>query len=106
MLDHTGVIVSDFNKSKKWYIDALKSIGYVMLMEFDKWITCSTDVAGIGESGSCPKPDFWISGATADRLVNKPGIHVAFTAANRKQVDEFYQAAIIAHGVGLSYQSH
>jgi len=93
MLDHTGVIVSDFKISSKWYAEALKSIGYVKLMEFGKEITKSTDVAGFGEKVSA-KPDFWISGATESKPVNKPAIHVAFRAHNRNQVDEFYTAAI------------
>ncbi|MFO0320456.1 MAG: VOC family protein, partial [Neisseriaceae bacterium] len=28
MIDHTGLIVSDIEKSKKWYQQALRSIGY------------------------------------------------------------------------------
>ncbi len=97
MIAHTGVIVSDVEKSGKWYEEALRSIGYAKLMEFGKAITQVTDVAGFGEENS-GKPDFWISGATSAKPVNHPPVHIAFIAHNRLQVDEFYKAAINAGG--------
>lgn len=97
MIDHTGVIVSNIEKSSSWYENALRSIGYIKLMEFSKAITQTTDVAGFGEEGT-GKPDFWISSATNSKPVNKPTSHIAFRAQNRLQVDEFYKAAISAGG--------
>lgn len=97
MLDHTGLIVSDFEVSKKWYENALRPIGYAKLMEFSKVITQITDVAGFGEVATA-KPDFWISGATVAKPVNKPGIHIAFRAKSRAEVDAFYVSAIAAGG--------
>ena len=44
--------------------------------------------------GIAPKPDFWVAEGTP----NKPPVHIAFLAQSRKQVDEFYQAAIKAGG--------
>ena len=110
MLDHTGVVVSNMNKSANWYQEALKSIGYVKLMEFSKEITQTAGVAGFGEAAT-KKPDFWIVEATPEKPVNKPNIHVAFRAQNRKQVDEFYNAAINSGGTdngkpGLRPQYH
>lgn len=98
MIDHTGVIVSNFESSCRWYETALKSIGYAKLMEFRKEVTqLPTNWAGFGEA-STGKPDFWVCGATKDRPVNNPVIHVAFRAQSRKQVDEFYNAAIESGG--------
>jgi catechol 2,3-dioxygenase-like lactoylglutathione lyase family enzyme len=97
MIDHTGVIVSNFEYSCKWYETTLKSIGYAKLFEFDGKLSGSNYVAGFGEA-STGKPDFWICGATKDKPVNNPVIHIAFRAQNRKQVDEFYNAAIEAGG--------
>ena len=97
MIDHTGVIVSNFESSCKWYEAALKSIDYAKLMEFDAAVTGSKHVAGFGELATA-KPDFWISCSTKDKPVNSGGRHVAFRAQNRKQVDEFYSAAIKAGG--------
>ncbi|WKE64261.1 VOC family protein [Gallaecimonas kandeliae] len=91
MIDHTGVTVSDFEKSKAFYQAALAPLGYSLLMSLPKAVTGSTDVAGFGEP---PKPDFWISQGTP----NRPPIHVAIRAANRAQVDAFHRAALDAGG--------
>jgi catechol 2,3-dioxygenase-like lactoylglutathione lyase family enzyme len=95
MIDHTGVIVSDFERSRAFYTQALAPIGYALLAEIPAAVTKSTDVAGFGEP---PKPDFWISGATLDKPANHPPVHVAFRVTNRAQVDAFYQAALAAGG--------
>ncbi|SCK28733.1 VOC family protein [Vogesella sp. LIG4] len=91
MIDHTGIIVSDFARSKAFYLAALAPIGYQLLLEFSAAITGHTDVAGFGEA---PKPDFWLSRGTP----NQPPLHVAFRASNRQQVDAFHAAALAAGG--------
>jgi catechol 2,3-dioxygenase-like lactoylglutathione lyase family enzyme len=91
MIDHTGLAVSDFSKSKAFYSKALSAIGYSLLMELPASVTGSTDVAGFGEA---PKPDFWISSGSP----NKPPIHIAFRVRTRAQVDAFYKAAMAAGG--------
>ena len=91
MIDHTGVSVSDFARSKAFYQQALAPLGYVLMLEFPASVTGGTDVAGFGEP---PKPDFWLSRGTP----NQPPIHIAFRAANRAQVNAFYQAAMAAGG--------
>lgn len=91
MIDHTGLSASDFAKSKAFYTAALKPLGYGLLMEFDEKVTGTTKVAGFGVDG---KPDFWISQGQP----NRPAIHVAFAAVDRKTVEAFYQAAIAAGG--------
>jgi catechol 2,3-dioxygenase-like lactoylglutathione lyase family enzyme len=45
MIDHTGVLVSDFEKSKQFYTETLKPIGYQLLLEFPASVTGSTNVA-------------------------------------------------------------
>ena len=91
MIDHTGIVASDFAKSKEFYMRALSAIGYELLMELPASVTGHTDVAGFGEP---PKPDFWISRGSP----NTPAVHVAFRAGHRAQVDAFYKAAIAAGG--------
>jgi len=91
MIDHTGVIVSDFGKSKAFYTQTLAPLGYTLLMELPASVTGHTDVAGFGEA---PKPDFWISRGTP----NTPPLHVALGAASRAMVDAFYAAAMAAGG--------
>jgi catechol 2,3-dioxygenase-like lactoylglutathione lyase family enzyme len=90
MIDHTGVTVSDYARSKEFYARALAPLGYVVMIEFPSSVTGGPEVAGFGEP---PKPDFWI-------VSGKPNdpIHTAFRAATRALVDAFYEAAIAAGG--------
>lgn len=81
MLDHIGLSVQDYEKSKVFYLAALKPLGYELVMEFGT-------AAGLGEGG---KPDFWIAAGDA-----KQPIHVAFHCEDRKKVDAFHAAAIAA----------
>ena len=48
MLDHIGLSVSDLDRSRAFYTDALRPLGYEVVMEFE-------GVAGFGAQG---KPDF------------------------------------------------
>jgi catechol 2,3-dioxygenase-like lactoylglutathione lyase family enzyme len=84
MLDHIGLVVSDFAKSKAFFERALAPLGYSCLMEF-------SGAAGFGAAG---KPDFWISQGQAE----KPPVHVAFAAADRSTVDAFHKAGVGAGG--------
>jgi catechol 2,3-dioxygenase-like lactoylglutathione lyase family enzyme len=91
MIDHTGVAVSDFEKSKSFYVAALQPIGFELLLEFPAAVTGFADVAGFGER---PKAEFWINRGEP----NKPAIHVAFRVRKRELVDAFYAAALAAGG--------
>jgi catechol 2,3-dioxygenase-like lactoylglutathione lyase family enzyme len=91
MIDHTGVTVSNFAKSKSFYEKALAPLGYRVLAEFGPEVTGTAGYAGFGVP---PKPDFWIGQGEP----NRPAVHVAFAAANRGIVDAFYAAAMAAGG--------
>ena len=91
MIDHTGINVSDPVRSRRFYDAALKPLGYQVLMEIPTEHTGGLVVLGYGVA---PKPDFWL----AQGEPQKPAIHTAFRADNRKQVDEFYRAALAAGG--------
>jgi catechol 2,3-dioxygenase-like lactoylglutathione lyase family enzyme len=91
MIDHTGVNVGDFARSKAFYVRALASIGYQLLLDLSAAPTGREDVAGFGEP---PRPDFWVAGGTR----NAPQTHVAFRVASRGLVDAFHRAAIAAGG--------
>src|SRR3989442_11372834 len=86
MIDHTGVHATDVARSKAFYRAALAPLGYAVVLEFE-------DAVGFGVP---PKPDFWVGWGKADLLPT----HVAFRAANRKEVDAFYKAAIAAGAGG------
>jgi len=84
MIDHLGLRVSDYARSKRFYESALAPLGYQVVMEF------GGAAAGLGAAG---KPDFWIS-------QGEPGgpVHVAFASPDRKTVDAFHEAALAAGG--------
>jgi catechol 2,3-dioxygenase-like lactoylglutathione lyase family enzyme len=90
MLDHAGFPVSDYTRSKAFYVRALAPLGYVLVMEVAQTENDSP-AAGFGANG---KPDFWIGGEGG---LNKP-IHVAIAAKDHATVDAFYRAAIAAGG--------
>ena len=85
MIDHTGITVSTFEKSKEFYVNSLAPLGYQLLREFN------TSVVGFGIDGN---PDFWI----LQGEVNTPRTHVAFRAQTREIVRAFYSAALAIGG--------
>ncbi len=90
MLDHVGFEVSDFERSKAFYEQALEPLGIRLLMEPVE------GAAGFGsETEIGPKPYFWI--ATRERPAVS-GAHVAFGARGTELVDAFHAAALAAGG--------
>jgi catechol 2,3-dioxygenase-like lactoylglutathione lyase family enzyme len=90
MLDHTGFPVSDYARSKAFYLQALAPLGYALVMEVQQDENDSP-AAGFGAGG---KPDFWIGGEGG---LQRP-IHIAIAAPNRAAVDAFHRAALAAGG--------
>jgi catechol 2,3-dioxygenase-like lactoylglutathione lyase family enzyme len=81
ILDHISIAVSDYDKSKAFYIRALEPLGIRVLMEGHG--SCGM---GVGQ-----KPEFWFGPG------GKVGpVHVAFVAENRERVRAFHAAAIAA----------
>lgn len=91
MIEHTGLEVSDPLKSRIFYEGALKPINYTVIADIPKEYTGGKVVLGFGVA---PKPDFRIS----EGKPNEPRIHIAFRADNRKQVEDFYEAALKSGG--------
>jgi catechol 2,3-dioxygenase-like lactoylglutathione lyase family enzyme len=91
MIDHIGIGVSDYAVSKAFYSQALRPIGYELLLEVPAEVTGNRAQAGFGVA---PKPDFWIGAGRP----NVPPVHVAFRVASRGEVDAFYRAALAAGG--------
>ncbi|HET7809200.1 MAG TPA: VOC family protein [Steroidobacteraceae bacterium] len=90
MIDHTGLNVSDYAKSKAFYLAALAPLGYQVIKELPAQLAPEGAV-GLGVP---PKSDFWIAGGKPQ----SPPLHVAFRAESRTQVDAFYKAAMAAGG--------
>jgi catechol 2,3-dioxygenase-like lactoylglutathione lyase family enzyme len=84
MIDHVVLNVRDYDASKRFYLQALRPLGYEVILEFGK-------MAGLGREG---KPEFWFG----ERDEPSANVHVALASPDRKTVDEFYSAALAAGG--------
>lgn len=83
MIAHTGLHVSDYARSRTFYLAVLKPLGYRNNMEFG-------DSAGFNDGKNT---DFWIH--RTDRVVPS---HLAFEARSREEVNAFHKAALAAGG--------
>lgn len=91
IIDHFGLAVNDFARSKAFYVKALAPLGITALAEFEPMP--NYHVMGFGRG---QKPEYWI----ASKKNNDPlsTIHVCFGARSKAEVDAFYEAAIAAGG--------
>ena len=84
MFDHVGFGVTSLAESKAFFLRALEPLGVSVVMEGPYGV-------GLGSQG---KPSLWLH-----EMKERPAhLHVAFAAESRKQVDEFYRAALAAGG--------
>ena len=90
MIDHAGINVPDWEKSKRFYDAAMAAIGAKLIMMVPEQYTGGVKVGGYGRQ----KPDFWLN----ESKDVGPGRHYAFSANNRAEVDAFYKAAMAAGG--------
>lgn len=84
MIDHVGLNVADYARSKEFYEQALAPIGYEIVMDFEG------EATGLGVPG---RPDLW--------LVRRDPVgfaHIAFVVEERERVDAFHAAALGAGG--------
>jgi len=84
MFDHVVFGASDYAASKAFFLKALEPIGIAVVLEGPLGVELSAD----GKTSLCIR-----------RAEEKPAhLHLAFTAANRGQVDAFHRAALAAGG--------
>jgi predicted lactoylglutathione lyase len=83
MIAHTRLHVSNYRKSKEFYMAALAPLGYRNNMEF-------AESAGFNDGDNT---DFWIS--KEDKLIPT---HLAFETDSRSKVEAFHRAALAAGG--------
>jgi catechol 2,3-dioxygenase-like lactoylglutathione lyase family enzyme len=88
MLDHVGVTVADYERSKAFYEKALAPLGFTLLMEF------SGAAAGFGSDDGA-RPALFIE-AHGEPVRGR--LHIALSAGTRAQVDAFHVAAVGAGG--------
>ena len=90
VLDHIGLGVSDYERSKAFYTAALAPLGIAPVMEITPDRSeRGVPVCGFGKAG---KGEFWITGDGR----TTPRLHVAFLARNRAEVRAFHDAALAA----------
>ena len=96
MLDHTGIVVSDLAKARRFYDAIAKALGLATA-------DIGPNAFLFGRSAQEPIPYLWIGTLRPSYWVegSRPGLnqmHVAFIAPSRAAVDEFYRAALAAGG--------
>jgi catechol 2,3-dioxygenase-like lactoylglutathione lyase family enzyme len=85
IIDHIGMAISDYGRSKEFFVSALAPLGIGLVMEVEGW-------AGLGRGG---KAELWFG----EQAQAHPPMHIAFIAENREQVRAFYRAALAAGGL-------
>ena len=88
MFDHVSIGVCDLARSKRFYDAALRSFGYVCLIE-------NADALGYGRE----KIALWIGRAEQPvRPDMRSGLHFCFAAPDAAAVDAFHAAALASGG--------
>jgi catechol 2,3-dioxygenase-like lactoylglutathione lyase family enzyme len=95
MLDHVGISVANLEKSRTFYLAALRPLSLSLVMEVTAEQTGGAAHAGFGREG---KPFFWIGGPAPGGARVSTATHFAFAAQTRGEVDAFYRAALAAGG--------
>lgn len=90
MIDHIGIEVADYGRSRAFYERALAPLGYTVVMEVTREMTGGYEGCGFGPPG---KPHFWIGKGDGEPV---RGAHIAFAARSRAQVDAFHAEALAA----------
>lgn len=91
MIDHIGIGAGDFDASRRFYEAALAPLGVSVMMEVTPEESGGYHGVGLGRDG---KPFFWVGNGGQ----RGAGMHVAFAAATRAEVDAFHAAAMAAGG--------
>ena len=96
MLDHTGFVVSDLVKARRFYDAIAKALGLGTIDNGDEAFL-------LGRSAQEPIPYLWIGTTRPSYWAegSRPGLnqtHIAFVAPSKAAVDEFYRAALAAGG--------
>lgn len=96
-IDHTGIGVSDIDRSSRFYDAALGALGLRPVVRITKTfeIAVNTNDGQLGGVGyGANYPIFWID------IFHAHGVkqHTAFRARNREEVHAFYRAALSVGG--------
>jgi catechol 2,3-dioxygenase-like lactoylglutathione lyase family enzyme len=96
MLDHTGIVVADLARSRRFYDAVAGALGLATASNGEHSFL-------LGRSAEEPIPYLWIGTLRPSYWAagSRPGLnqmHVAFAAPSRAAVDEFHRAALAAGG--------
>jgi catechol 2,3-dioxygenase-like lactoylglutathione lyase family enzyme len=95
MLDHTGFVVTDLEKARRFYVAIAHPLG---LSTVDTGPNAFLLGRGKGQHPylwiGTLRPSYWVEGSRAG--INQ--MHVAFVAPSREAVDEFHRVALAAGG--------
>jgi catechol 2,3-dioxygenase-like lactoylglutathione lyase family enzyme len=96
MIDHTGFVVSDLAKARRFYDAIAKPLGLGTVDNGEHSFL-------LGRSAEEPLPYLWIGTLRPSYWAegSRPGlnqVHVAFVAPSRAAVDEFHRVALEAGG--------
>jgi catechol 2,3-dioxygenase-like lactoylglutathione lyase family enzyme len=98
MIDHVTLRVSDYGRSKAFYVAALAPLAYSLMVELEH---DGAKIAGFGwtRPDGRKKVDWWIvqRPAAAGPAISGP-THLALLAKDRAEVAAFYEAAMAAGG--------
>lgn len=90
MIDHVGLAVSGYERSREFYRSVLAPLGGELVMEVTAEQTGDGSHAGFGMHG---RPTFWIG---TSQNAHSGNVHVAFTAPDRDAVRAFHRVALEA----------
>ena len=90
MIDHVGLAVSGYERSREFYRSVLAPLGGELVMEVTAEQTGDSSHAGFGMHG---RPTFWIG---TSQNAHSGSVHVAFTAPDRDAVRAFHRLALEA----------
>jgi catechol 2,3-dioxygenase-like lactoylglutathione lyase family enzyme len=95
-IDHVSVGVTNMKRSKAFYDEVLTPLGMSAVMP----VEVGGQLVGVGYGNDPRKPSFWIQFPINGQPASMGnGVHIAFTAKTRAEVDAFFLAAMDQGGV-------
>lgn len=89
MIDHVGLKVRDFRRSRDFYVAALGALGIELLAEFE---AAGLEHAGFGTAEGTR---LWLS---SGKQLREGDAHIAFIARSRAEVHAFHTVALATGG--------
>lgn len=96
MLDHTGIVVTDLAKARRFYDAIADALGLATISNGEE-----SFLFGKSKEEPIPylwigtlRPSYWVEGSRAG--INQ--MHIAFSTSSKAMVDAFHRAALSAGG--------